>query len=543
MKRKNIRKKVVTAILTAAMMCSLTACSSEPANQETSGTGNAGTDVLKVGYVQEPSSFDPADFTNVAAVMTGYDCYDTLLNFTADGTDVEAGLADSWEQVDDVTYTYHIREGVKFSDGNELTMEDVLYSLNRVTEKGYYMGYLFAGVDSFSVDEAGRTLTVKLKQPDSTWKYIPATSACCIIEKSVAEQAGDSYGSSAETTAGTGPYKLVSWESGSEIVLEKNEYWWGGADTLALNSIEYYIIEDESSLAMAAKGGQVDFVQGFSNDVKSVYDSIPDMTIQTCDGTNVYYVALDTSAEPFNDVYARKALASCIDTAEITSVVGGVFSTQSPVAVLPESMEYMDKDLWSDTISSSESYTKDYDKAAEYLAQSAYPDGFTFDYYCTSNNVKLAELLKSQIDSSGMITMNIVEVPASDIFSYMYGYNLDEDGTRCYNAVGTYWMSDFLDPIGVFSPLYGSSSIGEGGTNMALWSNEEADSLLAAATAADDDAGKMDSYTKAYAVFAEEVPYIGLYALQDSYALNNKFSYTPSPMFWYNFTYADFSVN
>lgn len=542
MRKRNLEKRVFAGMITVCMLLGLTACGSGSDSSDSQESAD-GDGVLKVGYLSEPSSFDPADFTDIAAVLTGYDCYDTLLNFTEDGTDVEEGLADSWEQVDEVTYTYHIREGVKFSDGNDLTMEDVLYSLNRVTEEGYYMGYLFENVASFAVDESTRTLTVTLTEPDSNWKYVPATSPFCIVEKSVVEEAGESYGTSAETTVGTGPYKLASWSSGSEIVLEKNEYWWGDADTLALDTIEYYIIEDESSLAMAAKSGQVDFVQGFSNDVKSVYDSISDMTVQTCEGTYIYYVALDTTAEPFDDVYARKALASCLDISEITSVIGGDYATESSVVVLPESMQYMDEELWTSTIESSASYTQDYDQAAEYLAQSAYPDGYSFDYYCTSNNVKLAELLKSQIDASGLITMNIVEVASSDIFSYMYGYNLDEDGSRCYNAAGTYWMSDYLDPIGVLSPLYASSNIGEGGTNMALWSNTEVDSLFSAATLTDDDTEKMSYYTQAYSVMADEVPYIGLYALQDTYALNNNFSYTPSSMFWYNFTYADFSVN
>ena len=81
----------------------------------------------------------------------------------------------------DLTYTYKIREGVKFSDGSDLTMDDVLYSLNRVREDAYGMkAYLFERVDSFEVDEKTRTLAVHLTQPDSTWMYVPATTPCQI---------------------------------------------------------------------------------------------------------------------------------------------------------------------------------------------------------------------------------------------------------------------------------------------------------------------------------------------------------------------------
>lgn len=543
------KKRLISLLLAGVMATGVTACgsnSSQDTSQSSSqaeASGDAAEEVtLKVGYNAEPASFDPADFTTVASLYAGYDCYDTLLNFTSDGTDVEPALADSWEEVDSLTYTYHIRDGVKFSDGNELTMDDVLYTLQRVTDEGYYMSYLFACVDSFEVDEESRTLTVHLKYEDSTWKYIPATSPFCIVEKSVAEEAGDSYGSSPETTVGTGPYKLVSWSSGSEIVMEKNEYWWGGADSLDVDRVEFYIIEDESSLAMAAKSGQVDFVQGFSNDVKSVYDSISDMTVMTEDGTTAYYMIFNTASAPFNDENARKAVASCLNISEITSVVGGAFASECPVAVIPESTQYMDKELWSETISNSATYSQDYDKAKEYLAESAYPDGFEFDYYYSSRYQKLAEMIKSQVDASGVITMNIIEIPSSDFFSYMYGYTKQDDGDVYYDAGGIYWMSDYLDPIGFFNPLYASSNIGEGGTNMAAWTNETADSLLSSASAATTNEEKMDYYTQAYEIFADEIPYIGLYSLQDSYAVNNKFSYTPSPMLWYNFTYADFSV-
>lgn len=541
MNMREISKKLVTVVLAAATMVSMTACGASSQDGASGGSGDSS--VLKVGYNSEPASFDPADFTTVASLYAGYDCYDTLLNFTQDGTDVEPALADSWEQVDSLTYTYHIREGVKFSDGNELTMEDVLYTLQRVTDEGYYMSYLFAAVDSFEVDEATRTLTVHLAYEDSTWKYIPATSPFCIVEKSVAEAAGDSYGSSPETTVGTGPYKLVSWTSGSEIVMEKNEYWWGDPDTLDIDTVEFYIIEDESSLAMAAKSGQVDFVQGFSNDVKSVYDSISDMNVMTGNGTTAYYMLFNTASEPFNDENARKAVASCLNVSEITSVVGGAFASECPVVVLPEATQYMDETAWDETISGSATYSQDYDKVKEYLAASAYPDGFEFDYYYSSRYQKLAELIKSQVDASGVITMNIVEVPTSDFFSYMYGYTTEDDGSVCYDAGGIYWMSDYLDPIGFFSPLYSSSCIGEGGTNMAAWSDPKADELLASASAAATDEEKMNYYTQAYSIFADEVPYVGLYSLKDSYAINNRYSFAPSPMLWYNFTYADISVN
>ena len=143
-------------------------------------------------------------------------------------------------------------------------------------------------------------------------------------------------------------------------------------------------------------------------------------------------------------------------------------------------------------------------------------------------------------DSS--ITMNLVEVPDSDIFSYMFGYKTKDNGERYYNAVGTYMMSDFLDPMGMLKTLYAGSNACEGGTNETLWTSTEADGLLDKAAQTTDDAEKMGYYTDAYKIFADECPYLGLYTSSDVYAVSDKFTYDPSPMFWYNFSYADVHV-
>lgn len=274
---KNYRK-LLAGSLALFLAVGITGCS----NTSGGGTGVANEDglvVLNVASTGQPVSFDPADANLVVNEYTEYDCYDTLLDFNQDGTDVVPALAESWEQVDDLTYTYKIREGVKFSDGSDLTMDDVLYSLNRVREDAYGMSYLFEHVDSFEVDEKTRTLTVHLTQPDSTWKYVPATTPCQILKKSVVEAEGDAYGTNEGSVVGTGPYKFVSWAADSQIVLEKNEYWWGGADNLAIDKINFYVMKDASTIALAVKSGTIDFAPGITNDVLPTYESLSNYNI------------------------------------------------------------------------------------------------------------------------------------------------------------------------------------------------------------------------------------------------------------------------
>ncbi|WP_294474383.1 ABC transporter substrate-binding protein [uncultured Ruminococcus sp.] len=540
-------KKLLAGSMALLMTLGAAGCSNTTGSGTESSASSSSDDnglvVLNVAATNQPVSFDPADANLVVNEYTQYDCYDTLLDFNAEGTDVVPALAESWEQVDDVTYTYKIREGVKFSDGSDLTMEDILYSLNRVTEDGYGMSYLFEFVDHFEVDEATRTLTVHLTQPDSTWKYVPATTPCQILKKSVVEAEGDNYGTNEGSVVGTGPYKFVSWASDSQIVLEKNEYWWGGADNLAIDKINFYVMKDASTIALAVKSGTIDFAPNLTSEVMPTYKSLENYNIIHGFETATSFVALNTQVAPFDDVNARKALAYCIDSSLVQQSIGGEYSAKLDVTCLSENMYYMDPDKWHTAVSEMEDYTvQDYDKAKEYLAKSAYPDGFEFDYYTPASGVTQAELIQSMLGDVG-ITMNIKEVLTADMFSYLYGFNADEQGHRPYQAFGSSWVSDYLDPVGNLKTMFHSANTAPGCANQAMWTNSEFDALIDKSYATTDDNERLGYFIEASKIAADECAYIPLYAPESVYALSSKFSYVPSPQSFWNFTYADFTVN
>lgn len=538
---KNYRK-LLAGSLALFLAVGITGCS----NTSGGGTGVANEDglvVLNVASTNQPVSFDPADANLVVNEYTEYDCYDTLLDFNQDGTDVVPALAESWEQVDDLTYTYKIREGVKFSDGSDLTMDDVLYSLNRVREDAYGMSCLFEHVDSFEVDEKTRTLTVHLTQPDSTWKYVPATTPCQILKKSVVEAEGDAYGTNEGSVVGTGPYKFVSWAADSQIVLEKNEYWWGGADNLAIDKINFYVMKDASTIALAVKSGTIDFAPGITNDVLPTYESLSNYNIIHDFETSTVFVALNTQVAPFDDVNARKALAYCIDSSLVQQSIGGEYSAKLDVTCLSDNMYYMDPDKWHTAVGEMEDYTvQDYDKAKEYLAKSKYPDGFEFDFYTLSANVPEAELIQSMVGEIG-IKMNIKEILSADMFSYLYGFNEDENGNRPYQAFGSSWVSDYLDPVGNLKTMFHSSNTVPGCANQAMWKNADFDALIDKSYETTDDSKRVEYFIEASKIAADDCAYIPLYVPESVYAVSDKFTFTPSPQSFWNFSYTDFQVN
>lgn len=106
-----------------------------------------------------------------------------------------------------------------------------------------------------------------------------------------------------------------------------------------------------------------------SNSVMSVYQSCQNFNILSCEGTTSNYIAFNTASKPFDDEWARKAVAYCIDRSQITTTIGGDYAKQSAVVPMSESMMYMDKDKWDSTIAESDVYTQDYDKVKECLAK------------------------------------------------------------------------------------------------------------------------------------------------------------------------------
>lgn len=546
-----MRRKFLS-VLTAAVMTGvlITGCSSGSSNTPATGsdTSVSGSSVaaengevtFTIGFGTEPPSMDPQDFNSSACTLISYDCYDTLLNFSMNGSELEPCLAESWEQVDDTTYVYHIRKGVKFSDGNDMTMEDVLYSMERVTKDAYSMSYLFDAVDHFEVDDEAYTLTVYLKRADATWKFVPATSPCTIVEKKVVEAEGDNYGTLSGSCVGTGPYMLNSWESGTEITLVKNPYYWNNPDSLDVDKVVYEIISDDTSRALAAQSGQIDYARGLTSETLPIYEGIKGMTITSYSGTSARYIALNCEVAPFDDVNARKAVAYCIDKDAYTGIIGGKYATRKDAFFMPSSMYAIDTEAWTNAGAQATDYNQNYEKAAEALKASKYADGFDFTLYTTAANKTGAEMIQSMIKESGLpITCTIVEIQSSESFAINYGYTVDENGHRVYNALMSGWISDWLDPTGYLTNCLAGRSNYQGGANKSAYSSEEFDKYLDESYLLSDDAARSELMLKAMEVAVEDCPVIPLYESLDTYIISDRFDYEEGANFFWNFSVAN----
>ena len=547
MKKGAVWEKMLAIGLCAAMLAGLAACGGSSTSEETADASSdtvsvsSDDDTFNVTITEDPSSLDPTQANDYATELVANNLYDTLLVFSDDGTELEPGLAESWEQVDELTYIYQIRQGVYFWDGNEMTAEDVAYSLSRHmdADNASLFAYMFDSVESIEVT-GDYEVTVTLFQADTSFMYVVATMAGAVAEKAFIEENGDSFGTSTVGTMATGPYVFESWTSGSTLVFTKNENYWDEETQWPADTLEFDIIEDLTSAALAMTSGQVDFMNQPTYDVYEQLEASDAVDLIAEEGLQNSFVMFNCSTGPFSDENVRKAAAYAIDAAAIAlaSKGEGYYTEAGALDVDPEVMGYYTED-WVALQEELEDYEYDLEKAMEYLAASDYPDGFECTMPTCTLFQKESEAIQYYLSQIG-ITVNLETVTFNEFCLYCYGINLDDEGYRDYDLLAFAWFPDYSDPIALLN-LYYSDNAGIGGSNMSAYSNEEFDALL---DLSDTQTGEERSETmmEAYRILNEDcaskmISYFGpLYAVNSSYTVNM------SPMWMWNFDFTKVSA-
>lgn len=276
----------------------------------------------------EPDTIDPGVTNNSFAVPFLVNCFEGLVTYNENG-EVVAGNAESWESNDDLTvFTFHLREGLKWSDGSDLTAQDYVYSALRVltpatganyvnmisdyvvNAQEYYEGTASAeDVGIKALDETTLEYTLKAPCPFfvdlvSMWVYFP-------VQEATVEANGDKWTTAADTYVGNGPFKVTEVNMGESYVLEKNENYWD-AENVTLEKLTYRYILDVSTALTAYENGEVDGVRTIpSSDMARLKAENAGVVIAPSYGT-VYY-DINCSKEPYDNVLVRKALNLAID--------------------------------------------------------------------------------------------------------------------------------------------------------------------------------------------------------------------------------------
>lgn len=369
------------------------------------GSSSAGGDgaTIAIGSLYEPVNLDntAGGGQGVTEALNG-NVYEGLFKLTDEGK-VEPLLATKYTtSADGLTYTFTLRDGVKFHSGKALTSADVKRSIERVTSD-----------DSQSARKSQLEVIKSIDTPDDKTVTITLSSRSISLPYNLSYVwiygPGTSNYKSAED--GTGPYTLGTWKRGSSLSLERWSGYWG--DKAKNKQVEFDYFTDASALSNALQTKQVDIVTSIqSPDALSTFTGNKDYTISDGKSTTKELLAFNDKVAPFNNVDVRKAVYSAIDTKKLLNSIWGDYGTLIGSMVPPS-------DPWYEDLTKVNPY--DVNLAKKELAEAGFANGFTFtlDTPTYDPHPAVAEFLKSELAKVG-ITVNINSISADEWYTKVF---------------------------------------------------------------------------------------------------------------------------
>ena len=512
-------KKFVAVAMAGCLAASLAACgstASSSAATDSAATAEEATEATATGTgftVQlgpNPETLDPALNSAIDGANTIITIFEPLL-LVNENNEVVGGQAESWEVSEDgLTWTFTMRDGLKWSDGSDLTAKDFEYSFKRLADPntaapyaqtvvGMIEGFAEAtgnpdadgnqttepNPDALGVEasEDGKTLTIHLAYPCSYFDKIAAFAAMSPVQQATVETNGDSWCTQPDTFICNGPYMISEWTPSERIVLTKNPNYVGGWDTsrIVSDTITLLLIEDEAAAYAAYNSGEAQLVKSVPS------DEIPSLTKAEDGGDfyvdsnlGTYYLSVNCEREPFTDPLVRKALSLAIDREYVSEVV--MQGTYSPAhSISCPGITDADGSQFADNANGGTPYIgSDYDanleEAKSLLAEAGYPNGEGFPAITYSTNdqgyhMPLAEYLQTAWSELGIdVTIETVEWASFTPQRRAGDYDVCRNG----------WVMDYDDPSNMLE-LFQTGN----GNNDGKYSNPEFDAAIEASKVAD----------------------------------------------------------
>lgn len=360
----------------------------ESAAQETKDVADSH---ITIGIPQDLDSLVPSLSQGAGTQEILFNIYEGLIKPDSDGNLIPAVASDYTMSEDGLTYTFTLRDGIKFHNGNPVTVADVKYSIDTFAglNGGEPVISAFSNIESVETPD-GQTIIITLKESSSSFLAILATVEAAIVPADVDDLQTNPIG--------TGPYKFVSRSLQENVILERFDEYWG--EPAHIQDITLKVLADADSIVMNLEGGAVDMVARVSTTQAAELGD----NFEVLEGTMnlVQAVYLNNAAAPFDNELVRQALCYVINKQEILDFVSDGKGTPVGSSMFPAFGKYYIEEL-------NDTYTTDIDKAKELLAQAGYADGFSFTMKVPSNyqqHVDTAQVVAEQLKQIG-VTANI----------------------------------------------------------------------------------------------------------------------------------------
>lgn len=456
---------------------------------------------LVVATAADLGTIDPAVAMDNAAWKISYPAYERLVNFKGSSTEVEPGLAKSWTiSTDGLTWTFIIRDNVKFADGTTLDAATIKYSFDRLMKIKKGPSEAFPSLESVTVVDP-HTVLFKLKTVFPAFLSTLATNGGGIVNPAVMKQEKDGdMGQNwlANHTAGSGPYVLSEWIPEQSLKLTANANYSG--DKPKLNTISIKIIKDPSSQRMALEKGDVDIAENIPVDQLKELKKNPDLVVFDTPSLMVDYIYLNTQKPTLNNPKVRQAISYAVDYQGIISSVwqGNATQMRGPI---PKGLWGYQPDLFQ--------YTKNVEKAKSLLQEAGVKD--------LTLNLMYSDRKPWWEQEAQIIQNNLTEIGIKvNLQKIAYAAQREKIDKGDFDLTMGVWSPDYADPYMFMNYWFDSKNFGLAG-NRAFYKNDKVDQLVRQAASVNDQAQRTDLYKQAQELIMQDAPYVFL--VQKNYQL------------------------
>ena len=559
-----MKKRALALVLTAAMVLGLTACggssngaaTDSAADGQTAGTETeaeapasaTGEKILSVQVGPDPETIDPALNNAVDGGNMLLHSFECLLALDENGQLVP-GQAESWETSEDgLTWTFHLRDGLKWSDGSDLTANDFVYSWKRVCDPmvaAPYAETVLSMVEGYDkaiegdldalqvVAQDDNTLVVTLSNPCSYFGSLAAFATLSPVQEATVTANGDAWETSAATYISNGPFYVSEWVPGSYIMMTKNPYYWN-ADAIKLDGIKWNLIEDSNAAYSAYQTGEVLMIKSVpTEEIPSLKDSA-DFHVDPIIGT--YYLSLNLERDAFKDARVRKALSLAIDRDYVANtLMQGTYSPadnfMGPGWIDMDGKQFKDNANGGQSYIDVNNYEADLEEAKQLLADAGYPDGEGFPSISYTTNDAgyhkvVAEYVQQAWAQLGIdLKVDIVEWASFTPMRRNGDFDIARNG----------WVGDYTDPSNMLELFYSTN-----GNNDGKFNNADFDAAIDLSRTTLDSAERSKALHTAEDILMEETGCIPIAYYNDFWLQSEKITgswHSPNG-FWY-FMYAD----
>ena len=368
---------------------------STDAAQETEAAADGERTVVTIARDFDSTNLDPVMTANNVDIWVLNMMVEGLVTSSDDGQEIIPAVADTWEVSEDgLTYTFHIRDGIKFSNGEDVTIEDCIYSIDRAkTADGPWIGMLDM-IDTME-DGGDNNLVITLTEPLPAFLSTLAMFSSSIMPKAYCEEVGTE--GLAENPIGTGPYVLQEWNRGERMVFVKNEYYWEEGSP-KVDEIDMVVVADDSTRIMQLQSGQIDVATMIPYSRVDELQNMGGLTVNLFDSTDVRFIVLNCQNEYLSNKSVRQALNLATDKEAINSAVYFGHG-QIAQSFLAPAMPHYKEDLPAVSV--------DVEAAKQLLADAGYPDGFDLTVEVGSGDSTILQTATMLQEQWGQIGVNL----------------------------------------------------------------------------------------------------------------------------------------